>query len=139
MLTRPAVVLDASAGVEIVLSTDIGVELARYVVEAAEVVVPDHFHLEAVATIRRLEIRSELDSAAAREVFNELIRLSVRRVDTWGLLDETWQMRHNVTVADALYVVLARRLGVALITGDGRLARAPGLDVEVLGPPVARS
>jgi len=35
-------------------------------------------------------------------------------------------------VADALYVVIARRLQVALVTGDSRLARAPGLGVSVL-------
>jgi len=37
-------------------------------------------------------------------------------------------MRQNVTVADALYVVVARRLEVALVTGDLRLAQAPGVD-----------
>ena len=41
-------------------------------------------------------------------------------------------MRHNVTVADAPYVIIARRLGVAFVTGDHRLARVPGLDVEVI-------
>jgi predicted nucleic acid-binding protein len=44
-------------------------------------------------------------------------------------------MRHNVTVADALYGVIARRLGVPLVTGDVRLAKAPGLGVEMLGFP----
>lgn len=41
-------------------------------------------------------------------------------------------MRHDVTVADALYVAVARRLEVALVTGDLRLAQAPGLGIAVL-------
>jgi len=43
-------------------------------------------------------------------------------------------MRHNVTVADGLYVVLARRLRISMVTADRRLSRAPGLGVELLGP-----
>jgi predicted nucleic acid-binding protein len=35
-------------------------------------------------------------------------------------------------VADALYVVIVRRLDVALVTGDVRLAQAPGLGVHLL-------
>jgi predicted nucleic acid-binding protein len=138
VLNRSAVVLDASAGVEMALLTELGATLAEHVEEADEVVVPDHFHLEAAAAIRRLELRGALDGAGARDAFGELLSLGVRRIDTWGLLVEAWELRHNVTVADALYVVLARRLDIALVTGDGRLARAPGLGVEVLGPPVAR-
>ncbi|MGH8906669.1 MAG: hypothetical protein ACRD0K_09165 [Egibacteraceae bacterium] len=39
---------------------------------------------------------------------------------------------HNVTVADALYVVLARRLGAPLVTGDRRLTRAPSLGIRLI-------
>lgn len=53
-------------------------------------------------------------------------------VDTTALLPEAWGLRRNVTVPDALYVVIARRLQVAPLTGDTRLARAPGLGVSVL-------
>ena len=42
----PAVVLDASAGVEIALWTEQGSRLASVVLEADEIAVPDHFHLE---------------------------------------------------------------------------------------------
>ena len=48
-------------------------------------------------------------------------------------------LRHNITVNDALYVVLARHLGAVLATADLKLARAPGLDVEVITVPAARS
>jgi len=129
----PVVVLDASAGVEIVLWTDEGSRLASHVVDA-EVAVPDHFHVECTAALRRLELRGELTPGEAQSALDQLLALRVRRVDTAPLLREAWLMRHNVTVADALYVVVARRLDVALVTGDLRLAQAPGLGVDVVTP-----
>jgi predicted nucleic acid-binding protein len=51
-------------------------------------------------------------------------------------LEEAWTYRHNLVIADALYVVLAVRLKADLITGDRRLANAPtlpsGLNVVTL-------
>jgi hypothetical protein len=41
------------------------------------------------------------------------------------LLPEAWSLRHNLTVADALYVVLARHLDAVLVTADRRLASSP--------------
>ena len=67
----------------------------------------------------------------AQTALEQLLDLRVRRVFTASLLREAWGMRHNVTVVDALYVIIARRLQVALGTGDARLARAPGLGVGV--------
>jgi len=123
----------ASAGVEIVLWTDEGSRLASHVVDA-QVAVPDHFHVECAAALRRLEMRGELTPDDAQAALDQLLALGVRRVDTAPLLREAWSLRHNVTVADALYVVVARRLEVALVTGDLRLAQAPGLGVDVLTP-----
>lgn len=128
----PVVVLDASAAVEIVLWTEDGSILSTHVLDAEEVVVPDHFHVEVVAALRRMEMRGELTGADAQEALRQVLALHVRRVSTLPLLPDAWKLRHNVTVADALYVIIARRLRVALVTGDNRLARAPGLDVDVI-------
>jgi predicted nucleic acid-binding protein len=126
------VVLDASAGVEIALWTDDGSRLARHILDADEIAVPDHFHLECAAALRRMELRGELSPADAETALRQILALRVRRVDTIPLLPEAWTLRRNVTVADALYVAIARLLQVALVTGDTRLARAPGLGVSVL-------
>ena len=40
--------------------------------------------------------------------------------------------RGNLTVADALYVVLAEHLSAALVTADVKLANAPGLGVPTI-------
>ena len=50
------------------------------------------------------------------------------------LLRRGWELRDTVTSYDAAYVALAEILGVALLTTDARLSRAPGIrcDVSVL-------
>ena len=50
------------------------------------------------------------------------------------LIPEAWRLRHNVTVADALYVVVAQHLGAAIVTTDLKLADAPALPVVTITP-----
>lgn len=42
------------------------------------------------------------------------------------LLTRIWQLRGNLTPDDAACVALAETLAVTLVTGDARLAAAPG-------------
>ena len=74
-----------------------------------------------------MELRGELAATDALAAVRQLLALKVRRVSTVPLLPDAWAMRHNIT-----YVIIARRLGVALVTGDNRLARALGPDVDVI-------
>ena len=52
-----------------------------------------------------------------------------------ALGDLAWGLRDRMSFYDALYVSLAARLDVLLLTSDGRLARAHGLPcrVELIG------
>ncbi len=52
------------------------------------------------------------------------------------LLVRCWELHDNLTVYDASYVALAEALDVPLLTGDRRLASAPGprCHIEVLSP-----
>lgn len=47
------------------------------------------------------------------------------------LAELAWTWRGNLSFYDALYVALAVRLGVPLVTGDARLSAAPGLSCAV--------
>jgi predicted nucleic acid-binding protein len=56
------------------------------------------------------------------------------RVDTAVLLERVWELRANLTAYDAAYVAAAEALGVALLTGDQRLAAAPGRHCTIVTP-----
>lgn len=53
-----------------------------------------------------------------------------------ALLARCWELRQSLTIYDAAYVALAETLRADLLTGDLRLARAPGprCRIEVLTP-----
>jgi predicted nucleic acid-binding protein len=47
------------------------------------------------------------------------------------LIEHAWSLRHNVTFYDGLYAALSMLLDVPLLTGDVRLAAAPGLTCRI--------
>ena len=57
--------------------------------------------------------------------------MAVIRYAATPLLHRVWELRHNVGAYDATYVALAEALGASLLTGDGRLSRAPGVRCPV--------
>ncbi len=65
---------------------------------------------------------------------SRLLVAPLRRVQIRPLLSEAWTLRENITIADALYVVMARHLNGPLITLDAKLAASPTIDVSVIVP-----
>lgn len=47
------------------------------------------------------------------------------------LIEHAWSLRDNVTFYDGLYVALSAVLNVPLLTGDARLAAAPGVTCRI--------
>lgn len=129
-----AVVVDASAAVEILLKTAKGAGLkAKFPSQAIEWV-PEVYFLEVAAVLRRAELANHITTARATAALSRLLVAPLRRVQVKPLLDEAWSLRHNLTVPDALYVVLARHLDAPLVTADIKLANAPGLGIIVIQP-----
>ena len=85
--------------------------------------------------LRRVVMAGELSARSGRAALDDLADLSLRRAGHRGLLGRAWELRANVTFYDGLYVALAERLAIPLITLDARLASAPGVraNVELLG------
>jgi predicted nucleic acid-binding protein len=90
----------------------------------------EHFHLEVAKVLRRYVLAGDLDDAEAgrRVALLSQWELDVARIAP--LLVEAWTMRDTVVLQDALYVALARQLDATLVTGDPRLASAPGLNIR---------
>jgi predicted nucleic acid-binding protein len=86
-----------------------------------------------VGNVLRRHERRGLISAAEGRAALEAARVLVehRYPHTGPLAELAWTWRANLTFYDALYVALAARLAVPLLTADARLARAPGLGCEV--------
>lgn len=128
------IVLDASAGVELALRTPVGRQLQKKIPTGATTWVPEHYFAETVAVLRRHELNQRYGSARIQVALDRLLTAPVRRVSVRPLIPEAWGFRHNLTVADALYVVVAQHLSAALVTSDLRLAAAPNLPVATITP-----
>ncbi len=130
-------VLDASAGFELVLETTTGQSLLARVPRQAEWWVPEHYYVEVSAAIRRAELRQAITRAQASHGFERLERGTVHRAQVRPLLALAWKRRGHLTIADALYIVLAEQIGGTLVTGDMNLANSPGLRVPTITPPTS--
>lgn len=126
------VVLDAAAAVEVFLGTPEGGRLAAKVPRGSTTHVPEHFYVEVAAVLRRLELGGAVGPDVVAKAYQRLLALTAIRAQIRPLLPAAWTLRHNLTVADALYVVLSRKLGATLVTGDRGLARTPKLGISVI-------
>jgi len=81
--------------------------------------------------LRRTVIAGELSADAARAALDDLAELPIRRAGHRGLLQRAWALRENVTFYDGLYVALAERLDLPVLTLDGRLAKAAGVRATI--------
>ena len=90
--------------------------------------------------LRRAVMLGELRAGIAAAALADLADMPLRRAAHIGLLERDWSLRRNVTFYDALYIALAERLDMTLVTLDARLDGAPGLRVgiDVIGRDGAR-
>lgn len=123
-------VVDASAAVEYLLRTPLGLSFAE-TIGNARLAAPDLIDAEVMSGLRRAVHAGRLTDERAVLAIGVLTQWPVRRVTSRVLAPTAWQHHRNVTAYDALYVAAARFLGVPLLTADGRLARAPGLGIAV--------
>ena len=85
--------------------------------------------------LRRAVANGEVSAATARVAFVDLGEMPLQRAAHMGLLERAWRLRESVSFYDGLYVALAERLEMPLLTLDARLAKASGVRarIEVIG------
>ncbi len=93
---------------------------------ARDVAAPDLVDVESVSVLRKRWTAGLLSAKRFATAVEDLEELPIDRFPTAPLMRRAYELRANATPYDATYVALAEILGCELLTGDGRLARAPG-------------
>jgi predicted nucleic acid-binding protein len=117
------IVLDASAAIDWLLQTPAGQRIENRIYSRNETLHAPHLlDLEVAQVLRRLVQQGAVPVRRADEAVRDLLDLRINRYAHFVLLPRIWQLRHNFSAYDAAYIVLAEKLGGALVTRDRRLA-----------------
>lgn len=121
------IVLDASATLELLLQTPIGIRVTERALGPEETLhVPYLLDVEVAQVLRRYTLAGELSTERAEQGLTDFMDLPLTRYAHTDLLLRVWELRNSVTAYDAVYVALAEALGAPLLTTDRKLARAHG-------------
>ncbi|MDL2718671.1 MAG: type II toxin-antitoxin system VapC family toxin [Acidobacteriota bacterium] len=123
-------IVDASVGVKLFLKEGGSEDAERLFALLGEerppvIAVPDLFFLECANIFRSRVHRRLMAAEQAREAFTYLRSLPLQIVSTTDLVPLALDLAlaHGLSVYDATYAALAERLGVPLVTADGKLAK----------------
>jgi predicted nucleic acid-binding protein len=126
------IVADASAILELLLQTPLAAAVERRMLGDGETIhAPALIDLEVAQVLRRYVNRGEMSTARARVALDTMAVFPIERYTHEALLPRIWELRENLTAYDAAYVALAEALRAPLVTGDERLARAPGVRAAI--------
>lgn len=95
---------------------------------------PELIDIEVLNALRKLDQAGAIPPGRNAGLPKLMRGLRIHKYGHDNLLDGIWALRGNVTAYDAAYVVLAQLLRATLVTRDRRLAKAPGLDIQVVVP-----
>jgi predicted nucleic acid-binding protein len=123
-------VLDTSGAIDFLLGGPAATRVSGLVAEAP-VAAPDLLVYETLAVLRRHTLAGTLTEARAGGAVTDLGDLPLELFPTLALRRRAWELRHNFTAADALFVALAEQLDEPLATGDTRLRQAALIHTRV--------
>ncbi|HWL43501.1 MAG TPA: type II toxin-antitoxin system VapC family toxin [Ilumatobacter sp.] len=95
-------VVDASAGVELLLDTSRGRRIEQQLPSGAEWWVPEHYYVEVANTLRRADLRGTVPAARIEQAIRRLHTSTIRRAQVAPLVPDAWERRKALTIADAL-------------------------------------
>jgi predicted nucleic acid-binding protein len=125
------IVVDASVLANVVGDDGADGKVARAALRGEEVAAPDLVDVETVSVLRKRWLAKDLTVRRFQRAVEDLADLPLTRHPGLPLMSRAFELRANVTPYDAAYIGLAEALGCPLLTGDARLAAAPGPRCEV--------
>jgi predicted nucleic acid-binding protein len=118
------IVLDASVVVELLTNGPLANSVRRGLAERSEpFIVPHLLDVEVVNALRGLVAGQRIDSHRSEQVLTGLAALGAERYAHTPLLGRIWELRHNFTAYDAVYIALAEATGSVLYTCDAKLCK----------------
>jgi predicted nucleic acid-binding protein len=121
------IVLDSSAVLEVLLRTEAGLQIEDRIFSIEETLHAPHLlDLEVAQVLRRYSASGQMDPERGRQALADLTDLPIIRYPHDLFLPRIWELRHNMTAYDAVYVALAETLPAPLLTRDARLRSAAG-------------
>jgi predicted nucleic acid-binding protein len=125
------IVVDASViAVALVHEDSIG-DRIRARLAGESLAAPAVMDIEVVSTLRGFSRAGRLPARRAEVALADLAAMPLERAPHGPLMPRIWDLRDNLSTYDAAYVALAEAMDTVLLTGDVRLARAPGIRCEV--------
>ena len=125
------IVVDASAVVDAVARDPAKQPLMERLRMDGDLHAPHLVDVEVTQALRGLVLSGELADDRASDARVDVDGLPITRHPHRALLDRAWQLRHNLTIYDGVYVALAELLEVPLVTCDANLARVAGHKAEI--------
>ena len=125
-------VVDASLVVDFVLGGTQAVAIGAHI-DGLELWAPAHIDAEVLSAIGRMHRAGELTTREAGTRLGEAMDIPLRRQLLDDLVPGAWRRRDRLRLSDALYVEVASRRDVPLLTTDARLGRAVRI-AEVITP-----
>jgi len=127
------IVLDASVVVDLLLDLPphAATIAARIRAEAPALAAPHLLDVEVAQVLRRHCLGGAIEPSFVQAALEDLAALPIIRYPHTPLLTRAFALRNNVTIYDALYLVLAEALAAPLLTRDRALATVPGYDATV--------
>jgi predicted nucleic acid-binding protein len=119
-------VLDASVVAAAFLPEPHAAAARSLLASGARLLAPDLIYSELANVLWKRRRRGELTADEAAALLTDILRLPIRTTSSAGLLDAALHLANRLdrTVYDCLYLSLAIREGVAMVTADRRLVNA---------------
>lgn len=128
------IVLDASVVVELLTNGELNMAIRRALAESDDSFVAPHLlDIEVTGALRRIIAGRRIDSHHAKQFLSQLAELPAERYAHTPLLGRIWELRHNFTAYNAVYIALAEETSSVLFTCDEKLSRGHRARVRVFG------